>query len=56
MGQFGGQDTKTSQEQKLWKIGKLGIFGKTFKKGHYKIRVRDGGRKVDINIDGGDII
>ena len=36
MGQFGDQDTKTSQEQKLWKIGKLGILVKNWKKGHYK--------------------
>ena len=26
LGWFGDQDTKTSQEPKLWKIGKLGIL------------------------------
>ena len=36
MGWFGDQDTKTSQEPKLWKNWKIGHFGKKFKKWHYK--------------------
>ena len=34
MGQFEDQDTKTSPEQKLWKIGH---FSKKLKNGHYSV-------------------
>ena len=36
-GWFGDQDTKTSQEPKLWKNWKIGHFGKNLKKGNYKL-------------------
>ena len=36
MGWIGDQDTKTSQEPKLWKNWKIGHFGKNIKKSHYK--------------------
>ena len=38
LGWFGDQDTKTSQEPKLWKNWKIGYFGKSFKKGNYTLQ------------------
>ena len=35
MGWFEDQEIKTSQGPKLWKIWKIGHFGKKLKKGHY---------------------
>ena len=35
LGWFGNQDTKTSQEPKLWKNWKIGNFNKIPKRGHY---------------------
>ena len=37
LGWFGDQDTKTSQEQKLWKNWKIGHFGKNLKKGTLQV-------------------